>query len=211
MKKLIPLTILFLILLSCNLPEPIYDNFEGKFIYSIDAPGNNPDPNDSINYQITYAKDSMLRIDNFTPIGKQSYLQKLTSDTAFLLMDLGFKKVAIRTVFDAEPTDSNYVFQYKSGSQTIAGEKARNVKVVDKERDTTMVMNYIPEISPKYSTALKGIPGLPASYSIPTKGQWIHYQLLNIERKPLNDAFFMIPPEYEIITIDEFIELIQQQ
>lgn len=209
MKNLVLFLATALILFSCSLPQPIYDNFEGKFVYSIDAPGNNPDPSDSINYQITYAKDSMLRIDNFTAIGKQSFIQKISSDTAYLLMDLGFKKVAIQTIFGTTKSENIYDFKYKIGSETIAGEKAKNIKVINKELDTTIIMNYIPEISPKYSTALEGIPGLPVNYSVPTKGQWIHYQLKSIQRETLSDSIFMVPSDYEIMTIDQFMEIIQ--
>lgn len=211
MKNLILFVGVALILFSCHLPQPIYDDFEGKFVYSIDAPGNDPDPTDSINYQVTYAKDSMLRIDNFTAMGKQTYIQKISSDTAYLLIDLGFKKVAIQNIFDTTKKEDNYTFKYKLGSKTFAGVKAKNIKVFDKEQDTTIIMNYDPEISPKYSTALEGAPGLPINYSIPTKGQWIHYQLNDIQRKKLSDALFEIPSDYEILTIDEFMEIIQSK
>src|SRR5690554_3816340 len=77
MKKGFLFFVVIIILLSCSLPQAISDDFEGKFIYSIESPGNNPDPQDSINYQIVYAKDSMLRIDNFTPIGKQTYIKHI--------------------------------------------------------------------------------------------------------------------------------------
>lgn len=209
MKNLILFIGTALILFSCKLPQPTYDNFEGQFIYSIDSPQNNPDPTDSINYQVIYAKDSLLRIDNFTPIGKQIFLQKTYSDTAYILMDLGFKKVAIQTVFENTKNDSSYVFEYKSGGEVIAGEKTKNIKVIDKELDTTIIMNYIPSISPKYSTALEGIPGLPAKYSVLSKGQWLHFQLKDIQRRALNPSLFMIPPGYEVMSLDEFMELIQ--
>src|SRR5690554_7130545 len=64
-----------LILLSCSLQQTVSEHFEGKLIYSIESPGNIPDEKDSINYQVVYAKDSMLRIDSYTPIGKQIYIK----------------------------------------------------------------------------------------------------------------------------------------
>lgn len=209
MKNLILFFGIALVLSSCHLSQPVYDNFEGKLVYTIEAAGNTSNPNDSINYQIIYAKDSMLRIDNFTPIGKQTFIQKIPSDTAYLLMDLGFKKVALQTIFDTKRENDNYIFRHKSGSKIFAGIKAKNIKVYDKESDTTIIMNYYPKISPKYSTALEGMPGLPVNYSVPSKGQWINYRLNDIQRKPLSDSVFTIPTDYEIMTLDEFMELIQ--
>lgn len=209
MKNLILFLGLTLILFACHLPQSIYDDFEGEFVYSLSTPGHDVDPNDSTSFQVIYAKNSMLRIDNFTVIGKQTFLKQIASDTAYLLMNLGDRKVALQTIFDSTKTDNNYRFDYKSGSKTFAGIKSKNINVYDKELDTTIVMNYYPKISSKYSMALEGMPGLPVNYSIPNKGQWIHYQLSDIQEKPLDDAVFIIPSDYEIMTIDEFMEIIQ--
>jgi len=199
-----------LILFGCSLPQAISDDFEGKLVYSIDSPANTPNSEDSINYQVVYAKDSMLRIDNFTPIGKQIYIKHIPKNRAYILMDLGMKKVAIQTIPDTLKESGKYLFKYKSGSETYAGIKAYNIEVTDTEQDMTMIMNYNPDISPKYSTALKGIPGLPIKYSLHSNAMWLTYQLVSIEKRPLSIDLFGIPSDHEIITLDEFIELIQE-
>lgn|SRR5690554_3475038 len=199
-----------LILFGCSLPQAISDDFEGKLIYTIHSPAHTQDMNDSINYQIVYAKDSMLRIDNFTPIGKQIYIKHIPKNRAYILMDLKIKKVAIQTIPDTLKENDKYIFKYKPGSATYAGIKAKNIEVTDTENDTTMIMNYTPTISSKYTTALSGIPGLPVKYAIYSNGAWLTYQLISIEERSLDIDLFGIPSDHEIITLDEFIELIQE-
>lgn len=200
-----------LILLSCSLQQTVSEHFEGKLIYSIESPGNIPNEKDSINYQVVYAKDSMLRIDSYTPIGKQIYIKHIPKNRAYILMDLGMQKVAIQTIPDTLEDSNRYVFEKKSGKKNFAGIKAKNIKVTDTHIDTTIIMNYAPEISSKYSTALKGIPGLPVKYSIYSNDMWISYRLITFEERPLNIDLFGIPSDHKIITLDEFIELLQEQ
>ncbi|PKR80273.1 hypothetical protein CW751_10485 [Brumimicrobium salinarum] len=195
---------------SCSLPNAVSDDFEGKFVYTVKSPGNTPNPNDSINYQIVYAKDSMLRIDNFTPIGKQIYIKHIPKNRAYILMDLGVKKVAIQTIPDTLKDDDKYIFEHKAGASRFAGLKGKNIKVTDTEQDTTIIMNYSPTISPKYTTALKNIPGLPLKYALFSNGTWIQYKLIEMEEKTIDIDLFGIPSDHEIITLDEFIDIIKE-
>src|SRR5690554_5588069 len=183
-----------LILLSCSLQQTVSEHFEGKLIYSIESPGNIPDEKDSINYQVVYAKDSMLRIDSYTPIGKQIYIKHIPKNKAYILMDLGMQKVAIQTIPDTLEDSNRYVFEKKSGKKNFAGIKAKNIKVTDTHIDTTIIMNYAPEISSMYSNDM-----------------WISYRLITFEERPLNIDLFGIPSDHKIITLDEFIELLQEQ
>lgn len=195
---------------SCTLPKPTYTDFEGRLVYTIESDMNIPDMEDSINYQVIYAKDSMLRIDNFTPIGKQVYIQHIPKNRAYILMDLGMQKVAIQTIPDTTLTNDSYVFTPQAGKQTIAGLKCNKIKVKDLELDTTLTMYYYPEISPKYSTAMRGMPGLPVEYSLFSSDTWFTYRLQTIEETELNIDLFGIPSDHQIITLDQFIEMIEE-
>lgn len=208
MKNIIFLSSIILILIGCSLPQMNTENFEGKFTYSISSVANTPDPMDSINYQVVYAKDSMLRIESFTPIGKQVYIKHIPRNRAYILMDLGSEKVAIQTIPDTL-NEVRYLYSYKGGKKKFDQIKANNIEVTDLSLDTTLIMNYYPEISPKYSTALDGIPGLPVNYYLHSDGIWINYKLINLEARPVNINLFGIPREYSIITLDEFIERLQ--
>ncbi|MFA5573554.1 MAG: hypothetical protein WC994_00725 [Brumimicrobium sp.] len=207
-----PLIFLFttLVLASCTLPKPTMENFEGKFVYYIESDSEFYQLNkkDSSSYQIVYAKDSMLRIENFTPIGKQVYVKHIPRNKAYILMDVG-EKIAIQTIPDTI-VDDGYSFERKSGKVEIAGIMANNISVIDHELDTTITMNYYPKISPKYSSALNNMPGLPVKYKLFVDNSWLTYTLISLEEKEIDINMFGIPSDYTIITFDEFIEHIEK-
>src|SRR5690554_7315881 len=63
----------------------------------------------------------MLRIDSYTPIGKQIYIKHIPKNRAYILMDLGMQKVAIQTIPDTLEDSNRYVFEKKSGKKNFAG------------------------------------------------------------------------------------------
>ncbi len=197
-------------LFSCGLPKEHNEDFQGKMIYKITSSISNPSAQDSSNYQIVYMMDSMLRIDSYTPIGKQLYIKHIPKNRAYILMDLGVKSVAIQTITDSIKNNDKYTYKNKMGTDMIAGQKARRVKVTDNDQDTTFMVNYLPEVSSKYSNALEGIPGLPVKYSIHSNDIWITYELIEFEQKPIPRDYFGIPSDHEIITLDEFMEMLQE-
>lgn len=209
-RSFIGFVLLLLCLVSCGMKKSSNAEFEGKLVYKVTSPLENPSKKDSANYQVVYAMDSMLRIDSKTPIGGQTYIKHIPKNKAYILMDLPSKKVAIQTKTDTAKKGDKYSFENKLGRDQIAGRKAHRVKVTDHDQDTTFVVNYLPEIPAKYSNALKGIPGLPVKYSIYSNGVWIDYKLIEIEEKPIDRDRFGIPSDHEIIGLDEFIELLQQ-
>lgn len=211
-KKFLLIVGLFSLLTACSLPKSITTNWEGKIVYSLHSKRLSPNAKDSINYQVVFAKDSLLRIDSYTSIGKQSYLKNLTTGKAYILMSMGPKNVAISVNSDHQRkkvSGDGYVLKYKLGKKTIGTIKAENISVRDTILDTTMVMNYYPEISSKYATAFSNFPGLPVKYSIYTKGMWIQYTLKNVEKRPIDIHKFIIPKGYEKMTLDEFMKMIQ--
>lgn len=209
MKKELSYIILLFVLIACSAPKETLGSFEGKLVYAVTSTLNNPDKSDSINFQVVYAKDSMLRIDSFTPIGKQIYIKHIPKNKAYILMDIGIKKIAIQTIQDTTKKGERYIFKNTMGKETFGGRKANNIKVTDVVYDTTMTMNYIKEIPGKYSTAIEGMPGLPVNYSLNVSGMWVTYKLKSIEERSIDIDLFGIPSDYEIITLDEFIEIIE--
>lgn len=208
-KLYIASIIALLILGSCGVQKESTTPFEGKLVYSVSSVENNPNDADSINYQVIYAKDSLLRIESFTPIGKQIYIKHIPKERAYILMDLYEKKVAIQTITDTVDRSGKYSFKSKMGSKTFAGKKAKNIAVTFNELDTTIVMNYIEDISPRYTEAIEGIPGLPAKYSVYSKGLWITYELISFEEREISKDKFGIPSDHEIMTLDEFMKIMQ--
>lgn len=209
MRIIFPLILVSILIFSCRIQKESTAPFEGKLVYSVSSDLSNPDKSDSVNYQIVYAKDSLVRIESFTPIGKQIYIKHIPKNRAYILMDLEYKKVAIQTIPDTVKRDDKYSFKSKMGTEKIAGQKTKKIKVTLNDQDTTMVMNYLPNISPEYTDAVEGIPGLPARYSVFSSGLWVSYELITFEERKISKDLFGIPSDHEIMTLDEFMELMK--
>lgn len=200
---------ILLLLIGCGVQKESETPFEGKLVYAVSSVENNPDAADSINYQVVYAKDSLLRTESFTPIGKQIYIKHIPKEKAYILMDLNSRKVAIQTATDTVDRSDKYAFKSKMGSKTFAGKKAKNISVTLKEQDTTIVMNYLENISPRYSEAIEGIPGLPVKYSVYSNGLWVNYELITFEEREISKDKFGIPSDHEIMSLDEFMDIMK--
>ena len=200
----------FFLIYSCQNSVKMLDNWEGKVVYKINSAFINPDASDSTNFQIVYAKDSMLRVESFTPIGKQVYIKHIPKNKAYILMDIHSDKIAIQTYREDAPNKGKYKFNEVRGRKKFGGRKAKNIDVQLPEIDTTMRMNYFEEIPEKYSEAIPGIPGFPANYTVYSNGDFITYQVIEIDEKELDIDLFGIPANYTKISMDQFIEMIEQ-
>lgn len=186
------------------------ENFEGKIVYEISGEHLNPHDTDSLNYQVIYAKDSMVRVENFTTIGKQIYIKHIPKNKAYILMELYGRKFAIQSFEDDAPNKGKYKFTTKRGSKRIAGRKTKKVLVEVPDIDSTFSMNYFVDIPPKYSEAIPGMPGLPAKYTLNSGGKFMDFKALQVEERMINDDFFGVPTSYQIVTMDEFMEYIEE-
>lgn len=198
------------LIFSCKNSLVVPEKFEGKIIYKMSSEFLNPNDPDSMNYQIVYAQDTMLRIESFTPIGKQIYVKHIPKNRAYILMDMFYERLAIQTIPEKAPNAGNYIFQDQKGREKIAGKKAKNIKVTLPNTDTTIVMNYYEDISADYSEALPGIPGLPAKYTLYSGGEYIEYEIVFIEERKVDRDLFGIPSDHRVVTMDEFMEIIEQ-
>lgn len=195
---------------SCSVQQPVTTPFEGKVIYHITSPQDAVNEKDSTAYQIIYAQDTMVRIENFTPIGKQIYIKHIPKNKAYILMDFNSNKVAIQTPASEIPNAAEFKFDYKIGSSEIAGRKAKNIKVTIPNIDSTFTMQYFEDISPEYSEAIPGIPGLPAKYTVISNDAFLNYEVIVLEERKINRDLFGIPSDYQIMTMDAFIDQIQE-
>jgi hypothetical protein len=151
----------------------------------------------------------MLRIESFTPIGKQIYIKHIPKNRAYILMDLFYEKLAIQTIPEESPNAGKYFFEEVRGSKKIAGRKAKNIKVQLPDTDTSITMNYYQNISADYTEALPGIPGLPAKYTLRSGGEYIEYEVVFIEERKVERDLFGIPTDHRIVTMEEFMDIIE--
>lgn len=198
------------VLFSCRVQQPNMTPFEGKIVYHISSEQMNVSESDSTAYQIIYAQDTMLRIENFTPIGKQVYIKHIPKNKAYILMDLNTNKIAIQTTTDEVPNADEFQFEFKMGSSKIAGRKAKNIKVDIPNIDSTFVMQYFEDISHEYSEAVPGMPGMPAKYTVISNDAFLDYEAILLEERKVSRDLFGIPSDYEIMSMDAFIDMIQE-
>lgn len=210
-KLLLISSITLLLLIRCALQSPVQTPFQGKIVYKISADYIDPNDDDSSSYQIVYAKDSMLRVENFTPIGKQIYIKHIPKNRAYILMDVFTERLAIQSIPEPPPNEGKYVFTPKKKTKKIAGKKANEINVQIPEIDSVFTMYYYPDIPGKYSEAIPGLNGLPAKYTLYSNGIFFDYEVISIERYTTDRDLFGIPSDYRIITMEEFIEMIQEE
>lgn len=209
-KQLFGLTVLSIALLACKNSEKITD-FEGIITYQIKGERYDTASSDSLNYQVIYAKDSMMRIDNFTTIGKQTYIKHIEKNKAYILMEIEGKKFAIQNI-PGEIKDAD-LFQYtpQKKHKKIAGLKAQSTNVRIPEIDSVFVMYFYPNIPKKYSEAMPNMPGLPAFYTILSNGEFLDFEAVKVDETDLNIDIFGIPNDYKKISMDDFVKLISNK
>jgi hypothetical protein len=198
------------VICSCKNSSVVPESFEGRIVYKMSSVFLNPDDPDSMNYQVVYAQDTMLRIESRTPIGKQIYIKHIPRNRAYILMDLFFEKFAIKSIPEEAPNTGKYLFEEKKATKKIAGRKARQIDVAIPNADTIITMYYYEDILPHYTEALPGIPGLPAKYTLFTGGEYIEYEIVFIEEKPLDVDLFGIPTDHKIVSLEEFMEFVEK-
>lgn len=199
-----------LILSACSVKQPNRTPFEGKIVYHISSEQVSLNEEDSTAYQVIYAQDSMVRIENFTPIGKQVYIKHIPKNKAYILMDINTKKVAIQTITDEIPNAEDFKFDFKIGKSEFAGRKAKKVNVNIPNIDSTFVMYYFSDISHEYSEAVPGMPGLPAKYTVISNGAFMDYKAIVLEERKVSHDLFGIPSTYEVMSMDAFVDMIQE-
>lgn len=205
--RVVSLLCSFLILFGCG--AKVQERFEGKMVYKISSERTEHSPYDSLGYQVIYAKDSMLRIENFTQLGKQVYIKHITKNRAFILMEFEGERVALKSIPEPPANEGKYEFSKRKGKETIMGRTARKMEVKIPNIDSLFVMYYFEDVSHDYSEAIPGLPGLPVKFTLIANGELSDFELIHFEKKAIGIDYFGIPSDYKIMTMDEFIERFQ--
>jgi hypothetical protein len=201
--------LLSFILLLCACGTKVQERFEGKMVYKITSERTDYAADDSLGYQVIYAKDSMLRIENFTQLGKQVYIKHITKNRAYILMEFEGEKVALKSIPEPPANAGKYEFSKKRGKETISGRTARRIEVKIPNIDSLFIMYYFDDISHDYSEAIPGLPGLPVKYTLIANDELTDYKLIQFEQKAISIDYFGIPSGYKVMTMDEFMERFQ--
>lgn len=178
--------------------------FNGELLYVIERIS----PKDSIpGKMLIYAKDSLQRVVNFSSnLGKQEMIKHLRLNKSFLLVSTTRGDYAIKTDHNQADSSVNYSYKRKFGKVRIGGVKANraelNIKGIDKKFDVF----YYKKINAKYGSAYQKLPGLPVKYIVATEEGLFQYTLESIKSFPPPIDLFLIPDNFQKVSIEEFIQ-----
>ena len=178
-------------------------SFSGELTYEIER----VDIKDTIrSLMIIYAKDSLLKIVNFSSnSGKQELIKHLRLNRSFILLETPEQNFAVRTnehlVIDSI---ENYTFKKQMGMRKIARIPVKKLLVHHKEISEAVTFYYTKRISAKYANVYKNLPGLPLLFYIPTKDGLFKYTLKELKNNNPPLELFMIPKEFKIVSFEEF-------
>ena len=199
-----------LVLLSCFLFSISFCQkkqapFSGEMLFSAQR----VIPKDSAQeHMLIYAKDSLLKIVNFSSqMGKQELIKHLTKQKSYLLLETTKGNYAIRTSY-AKYQDSSLTYTYKKrfGSKRIAGFKAKKIQVTFKDIDKPFTFYYLKGIPARYGSAYTDFPGLAVEYYIPTDEGMFQYTLTELKRTDPPLTLFMVPEKFKRLSLEEFME-----
>ena len=187
-----------------------YENgkFEGKLVYQISSVTHHT--LDSVNFQTIYAKDSLVRIENYSPIGKQVFIKHIPKNRAYLLIEVQGEKFAIKSIPQSDSSSNEYQVKQKLGKKNILGLPSKKLEVFYPEIDSSLIVIFTPEISSTYNEAISYCPGLPIEYYLVVNQQLLKYQLIEFSKEEIDLDYFGIPSDYQIVTLDEFIDSFQK-
>ena len=199
--------LLLLLTLSCKRTES-YDNFEGIIIYLSDDQMLNKVPVDSGKFVKHYFKGDSVRIDSFTPIGKQVHIKYKNKQKAYLIFVHEGKKIALEQDLSLDTIKRDFIFKIEKGTKKIAGIESKYGKItgghLDGSTEVFFSENYPSGLIDIYDQI---IPGLPTSYQLIVQQIPVNYQLVKLEHKELNAELFSIPKDCIVMTIENFLEL----
>jgi hypothetical protein len=157
---------------------------------------------------IIFARDSLLKIVNFnSELGKQETIKHLTQQKKYVLIQLEEGNFAIQFKDDeADTSVSSYTFKKQFGHAKIAGLRGKRLHFKHELAKNELTVIYTKQIAAKYLGAYDNAPGLLLQYYVVNDHGLYKYTLESLDEKIPPLSIFMIPPDYQKISLKAFIE-----
>jgi hypothetical protein len=203
MIKLLLFTVLFSFSLEVCWGQDA-NHFSGTLTYRIER----VDVKDSVQAKmIIFARDSLIKIVNFSSdFGKQETIKHLIYQKKYVLIKLGDEKFAVQIKDDTVDTAKTYAFQPTKGHSKIAGLKGKKLAAKFTLVQNELTVVYTPKISAKYLGSFMDAPGLLIQYFVVNDHGLYKYTLESIDKKTPPLSLFMIPADYQKISLKAFME-----
>jgi hypothetical protein len=178
-------------------------HFNGTLVYHIER----VDIKDSsASKMMIFARDSLIKIVNFSPdLGRQETIKHLIYQKKYVLIELEEGKFAIQMKDSLNPANNSCEFKTTKGHVKIAGIRGKklNAHYAFVKNDLTVV--YTKKIPIKYLDAFTNAPGLLLMYYVANDHGLFKYTLESIDYKTPPLALFLIPSDYQKVSMDEFM------
>jgi hypothetical protein len=200
--------LLFIVLLSCTIDTCLgqdANHFNGTLTYRIER----VDVKDSVQAKmIVFARDSLIKIVNFSSdFGKQEVIKHLIYQKKYVLIELDQEKFAIQIKDDPnDTTKKTYAFRPIKGHSKIAGVKGKKLAAKFELVQNELTVVYTPKISAQYLGSFTDAPGLLLEYFVVNDHGLYKYTLESIDEKTPPLSLFMIPADYQKISLKAFME-----
>lgn len=197
--------IFLLILFSFRVSAQKNNTFSGELTYDIER----VDKKDSIrSVMVIFAKDSLLKVVNFTSNSeRQELIKHLRLNKSFLLIKTIQQNFAIRTNEHLiSDNKENYTFRKRRGKKIIAGISVKKVIVKHTEISDKLTFYYAENIPAKYANIYKNLPGLPILFYVPTEDGLFKYVLRELKNTDPPLDLFIVPKNYKIVSFEEFTD-----
>jgi len=181
------------------------NHFNGTLTYRIER----VDVKDSVQAEmIIFARDSLIKIVNFSSdFGKQETIKHLIYQKKYVLIELEEEKFAVQMKDSSnETTKNSYTFRSTNGHAKIAGMKGKKILAKFSLVQNELTLVYTPKISAKYLGAFSDAPGLLLQYYVVNDHGLFKYTLESIDKKIPPISLFMIPSDYQKISLKAFME-----
>lgn len=157
--------------------------------------------------------DSIVRIETESKIfGRQSYIKHLIKNKSYLLISLSEgQNYAIRGDFsktDSSKQSMQYLWKKKFGFRKIGGLSSKKIKLTHLKSEKSFNFYYSVKFSAKYNDVYADLPGLPTLYYVETEDGVLEYRLRKYTTLTPSYDLFGIPSDYQKVTFDEFVDLL---
>jgi GLPGLI family protein len=187
-------------------------SFEGEIRYKVDFPemmlSSIPGPlKDSVKITVKVIKNKNVRTETFSKMGKQILLEKIGSDTSYLLMNLMGTDIALEMINPGGEPKKKDSLVVEGKSEKLFGFKCKKASYTKYGKTHTIF--FTTALDKGYGNSFSSLGGLALIFPIViNEKDVLLYSCTSIEEKEISDDQFTIPNNFKITTMEEFGKMI---
>ncbi|KAB1064376.1 DUF4412 domain-containing protein [Salibacter halophilus] len=188
----------------------ISQTFEGVIEFKIEAPGESESVQSMMpKKSVSYIKGKMVRTVITSPMaGEMVTIVDGEKGKTYQLLDIMGSKKCI--VVNTEENNQDYQINYLDETKEIVGYECKKVEII---HDENVAIAWVTDkIKANTQNQLgKKLKGFPLSYEMSNQGMEMILTAVKVEKKKIDDDNFVVPSEYEKISMEEAQQMMQGQ